>query len=142
MLYASIVTNDQLVHGDGVGSTAHMFQELIEHEYAVRLTVVDGRMFPAAIHAHSAAAALDWRSDYDAPTYEVVEVPPDVECGVKELMLSLRLRFGAFDFLVTPEGRWVFLEVNPNGQWAWIEQMTGMPIASALADALTMEANP
>ena len=92
--------------------------------------------------APSAAAALDWRSDYDAPTYEVVEVPPDVECGVKELMLSLRLRFGAFDFLVTPEGRWVFLEVNPNGQWAWIEQMTGMPIASALADALTMEANP
>lgn len=26
--------------------------------------------------------------------------------------------------------------VNPNGQWAWIEQETGQPIAAAIADAL------
>ncbi|MGH3800408.1 MAG: hypothetical protein ACRDTD_09805 [Pseudonocardiaceae bacterium] len=28
------------------------------------------------------------------------------------------------------------LECNPNGQWAWIEDETGLPISSALADAL------
>jgi hypothetical protein len=37
---------------------------------------------------------------------------------------------------VTPEGEWVFLEVNPNGQWAWLQDETGLPIASAIADAL------
>lgn len=142
MLYASVVTEDHLADGEGVTSTAHMFQERVDHQYAVRLTVIDGRMFAAAIHAHSDAAALDWRSDYEALTYEVVEVPRDVERRVRDFMLRLQLRFGAFDFLVTPEGNWVFLEVNPNGQWAWIEQRTGMPIASAIADALTTEAKP
>jgi drug/metabolite transporter (DMT)-like permease len=34
---------------------------------------------------------------------------------------ALRLRFGAFDFLACPDRGWVFLEVNPNGRWAWIE---------------------
>jgi ATP-grasp ribosomal peptide maturase len=141
MLYASEVTGDHLADGEGVSSTAHMFQERIDHQYAVRLTVVDERMFAAAIHAHSEASVLDWRSDYDSLTYRVVEVPYDVRRSVKDLMLRLGLRFGAFDFLVTPDDKWVFLEINPNGQWAWIEQKTGMPIASAVADALMAEDN-
>lgn len=52
------------------------------------------------------------------------------------MRVRLGLRFGALDFLVTPSGEWYFLEVNPNGQWAWIEQETGLPISSAIADAL------
>jgi D-alanine-D-alanine ligase-like ATP-grasp enzyme len=55
-------------------------------------------------------------------------------------MNMLDLRFGALDFLVTPEGEWVFLEINPNGQWAWIEENTGLPITSAIADILAGEA--
>jgi glutathione synthase/RimK-type ligase-like ATP-grasp enzyme len=59
---------------------------------------------------------------------------------VRALLDRLGLRFGALDFVVTPDGEWWFLECNPNGQWAWIEDETGLPIASALADAL--EGNP
>lgn len=51
-------------------------------------------------------------------------------------MSALGSRFGVLDFLVTPAGEWYFLEINPNGQWAWIEQETGLPISSAIADAL------
>jgi hypothetical protein len=29
------------------------------------------------------------------------------------------------------------LEINPNGQWAWIEELTGLPIAAALIKILT-----
>lgn len=50
--------------------------------------------------------------------------------------------FGAFDFAVTSDGEWVFLEVNPNGQWAFVEQVTGLPIAAAIADALTGQTGP
>jgi hypothetical protein len=67
----------------------------------------------SAIHAGSEAAAIDWRSDYDSLTYEAVETPPEVRRGVLNLMKSLGLRFGAFDFLVSPDRGWVFLEVNP-----------------------------
>lgn len=140
-LYASVVTAQDLA-GDaavGIAGTAHLLQERIKHEHAVRLTVVDEHMFATAIHAHSKAAALDWRSDYDAVTYEPIAVPEPVRCGVLAFMRSLALRFGAFDFLVCPERGWVFIEVNANGQWAWIEQATGQPITRAIADALTRE---
>jgi len=51
-------------------------------------------------------------------------------------MDSLGLVFGALDFVVTPDGQWIFLEINPNGQWFWIERQTGMPISTALAELL------
>jgi ATP-grasp ribosomal peptide maturase len=136
MLYASLVSRKD--HGEpSIRLTAHLFQEWVEHAYAVRLTVVDGHFFASSIHSGSPAAHIDWRSDYGALSYSVTEVPQDVRRGVGTLMRTLELRFGALDFLVTPGGEWVFLEINPNGQWAWIEEETGLPITSAIADALT-----
>lgn len=141
VLYASLVRPEDLTMNiaASIAGTAHLFQERIKHEYAVRLTVVDDQLFGTAIHAHSEAAALDWRSDYDALSYEPVTVPEQVRHGIAAFMSTLRLRFGAFDFLVSPDRGWVFLEVNPNGQWAWIEEATGQPIAGAIADALTKD---
>jgi ATP-grasp ribosomal peptide maturase len=136
LIYASRVAPEEL-DDSSIRLTMHLFQEWVEHDYAVRLTVVQGRFFAASIRAHSAAAVADWRSDYGSLTYDAVETPRPVRLGVGRLMAGLDLRFGALDFLVTPEGNWVFLEINPNGQWAWIEEETGLPITAAIADALT-----
>ncbi|MFC4032622.1 MvdC/MvdD family ATP grasp protein [Streptomyces polygonati] len=124
---------------DGVTGTAHLFQERVEKAYEVRLTVIGDRMFPVAIHAGSAAAQLDWRTDYRSLTYERVAIPPEVEDGVRRLMDELGLFFGALDFAVTPAGRWVFFEVNPNGQWHWIAVKAVVPLVEAMADALQGE---
>jgi len=67
----------------------------------------------------------------------VTDVPEPVRHGVRELLRGLGLRFAATDFVVTPAGEWYFLDLNPNGQWAWIEQETGLPICAAIADALS-----
>ncbi|OJF13459.1 hypothetical protein [Couchioplanes caeruleus] len=85
------------------------------------------------------AAGLDWRTDYDSLSYSVVTVPDPVREAVRRLLARLRLRFGALDFIVTPHDEWIFLEINPNGQWAWLQDATGLPIAAAIADALTKE---
>jgi ATP-grasp ribosomal peptide maturase len=121
---------------DGVTGTAHLFQERVPKAYEVRLTVIGERMFPVAIHADSEAARLDWRTDYRSLRYERVTLPTGVERGVRRLMDELGLHFGALDFAVTPEGRWVFFEVNPNGQWHWIAVKAGVPLVEAMADAL------
>ncbi len=42
------------------------------------------------------------------------------------------IKFGAFDFILTPDNQLVFLEINPNGQWYWIEKLTGLPITDKL----------
>ncbi|MEV0290393.1 ATP-grasp ribosomal peptide maturase [Kribbella sp. NPDC050820] len=120
----------------GVTGTAHLFQERVPKQCEVRLTVIGQRMFPVAIHAGSAAARLDWRTDYPSLTYGPIELPVDVEKSVRLLMDELGLFFGALDFAVTPDGRWVFFEVNPNGQWHWLAVKAGVPMIEAMADAL------
>jgi len=114
----------------------------VNKQYEVRLTVVDERFFAARIDAGSDAARIDWRRDYDSLSYEVIsELPADVCAGVRRLMRSFGLRFAAMDFIVDPAGTRHFLDLNPNGQWAWIEDATGLPITAALADALTSGTN-
>lgn len=121
---------------DSVTLTAHLFQERIPKTHEVRLTVVGTDMFAAEIHAGTEVARVDWRSDYDALTYDVCDVPDDVRAGVLGWLEHFGLAFGAFDFAVTPSGDWVMFECNPSGEWSWIENRTGLPIAAHLADLL------
>lgn len=127
---------DAATFDDSIRLCAHLFQEWIEKSHDVRLTVVGDRLFPVAIHAHSAAGRIDWRTDYDSLSYEETTAPDQVQIGVHALLRHFGLTFGAFDFAVTPDGEWRFLEVNPNGQWAWLEHATGLPMSSAIADVL------
>ena len=46
------------------------------------------------------------------------------------------MKLGAFDFVITPDDEWIMLEVNPAGQWLWLEHEAGVPIAAALANLL------
>ena len=55
-------------------------------------------------------------------------------------MHALGLVYGAIDMRLTPNGEYVFLEVNPAGQWLFIEQATGQPISAAIAEALIARA--
>ncbi|MFG1928568.1 ATP-grasp ribosomal peptide maturase [Cryptosporangium sp. NPDC048952] len=135
-VYTSPVDARELAD-ESIRHTAHLFQEHLEKEYEVRLTVVDEQFFAAALTARSAAGQIDWRSDYDAIEYTVTTVPEFVRTGLLRMMRMLSLRFAAADFAVTPAGEWYFLDLNPNGQWAWIEHETGLPICAAIAGALT-----
>ncbi len=64
-------------------------------------------------------------------------VPAEVEEGLLRLLKSVGLRYGAIDMRRTPDGRHVFLEVNPAGQWRFVEEVTGQPITAAMARLLT-----
>jgi len=137
-VHTTAVTSEQ-VADEGVRSTAHLFQERVDKACEVRLTVVDDRLLAARLTARSAGAQVDWRAAPDAVDYGTVEVPPEVAAGVVRMLAALELRFAAMDFAVDRDGRWLFLDLNPNGQWAWIEQETGLPICAAVCDALTAQ---
>ena len=51
-------------------------------------------------------------------------------------MQHLHLEYGAIDMRLTPDGDYVFLEINPNGEYLYVEQATGLPISRALAEHL------
>ena len=120
----------------GVETTAHLFQQWIDKRFEVRLMAVGHRVFSVAIHAGSQAASVDWRSDYDALTYQVVDCPSSVTAAVGAYLRAAGLVYGAFDFVVDRDGAWWFLECNAAGQWGWLAEECDLAIATALADEL------
>ncbi|GIG63695.1 ATP-grasp ribosomal peptide maturase [Longispora fulva] len=131
------VTAADLVDLAGVETTAHLFQAWVPKAFEVRLTVVGRRLFPAAIHAGSDAARVDWRADYDSLTYETIACPAPVVASVARFQQRFGLIYGAYDFVVTPDARWVFLECNGGGQFGWLTEELDLPIPAAIADELT-----
>ncbi|WP_329133904.1 ATP-grasp ribosomal peptide maturase [Streptomyces sp. NBC_01476] len=121
---------------DSLRLTAHYLQEEIPKAHEVRLTVVAGRPFACTITATTDQAHTDWRTDPDGIDLGTTTVPEPVAAGVRRFMAEHGIVFGAFDFAVTPAGDWVFFECNPCGTWAWVENRTGLAIASAHADYL------
>lgn len=112
-----------------------IFQELIEAEADIRATVVDDHVYAAAIRAKRSNARLDWRLDGAA---EITKHALDrVTCRkLIELLRRLGLRFGAIDMRLTREGEYIFLEVNPGGQFLFCEIHAGLPISRAVAESL------
>ncbi|MEV4171342.1 hypothetical protein [Nonomuraea sp. NPDC049709] len=79
------------------------------------------------------------RPAHDRARHSVHHLPDDTARRCVELVAALGVSFGAIDLILTPGGEYVFLEINPNGQWGWIEDLTGLPISTAIADWLTAE---
>ena len=68
--------------------------------------------------------------------HQVIELPTCVQNQCVAITNALGLQFGAIDYVIDRNGNFVFLELNPNGQWAWIENITGLDISGAISDLL------
>lgn len=126
---------DDLADLRGVNATAHLVQDWVEKAWECRAVLVGDDIFAVAIHAGSEAARIDWRSDYPALSYEVINLPPIVEKALRAIMNEFGLVYGAFDLSVSIEnGSQVFwfLEINPGGQYGFLEGATGIPITDSL----------
>jgi len=116
-----------------------MLQEYVEKVADWRVTVVDDRVFACRIDSQSNPEyEIDMRRGLHDPTlaHELLPIPVADQLRCVELVRLLRLRFGAIDLAEGVDGALWFLEINPNGQWAWIEDRTGAPISDTLAAAL------
>ncbi|HEX8439118.1 MvdC/MvdD family ATP grasp protein [Archangium sp.] len=142
-VYTTAIGPEHLEELDGLRYSPMVFQERLDKARELRVAVVDGRCLVGAIDAsRSVAGQVDWRrSRPDEVRWEPGELPADVAERLGRLMASLELVYGAVDFIVTPEGRHVFLEVNPGGEWGMLERELGLPIAAALAEALAAGAS-
>ena len=119
-----------------------IFQSLVPKAFELRVTVVGAQLFATEIHAlHAAETRDDWRRpSRQLPTLRVHELPERVASACHRMVASLGLCSGAFDFVVTPDGEYVFLELNPDGSWSWVQRATGQPIAEATASLLIEKA--
>ena len=115
-----------------------IFQERIMGPSDIRVTFVGDRIFAARIDTAQGRAPVDSRLDLDAPCAPHA-LPDDVCIGLLRLMSGLGLLFGTIDLKLTDSGEYVFSEVNPQGQFLYIEILTELPISDAVAEFLSRQ---
>ncbi|HEY0405269.1 MAG TPA: MvdD family ATP-grasp ribosomal peptide maturase [Pyrinomonadaceae bacterium] len=139
VVFTNPLEPEDLADLSGLSLCPMTFQEQIPKALELRATVVGKRIMSASINSQaSARAAHDWRRDglRMIEDWQPYDLPPEVEEKILRLMDYFVLNYGAIDIIVTPDGRHVFLEVNPVGEFFWLERHPGLPIADAIADVL------
>jgi glutathione synthase/RimK-type ligase-like ATP-grasp enzyme len=120
----------------------NFFQEHIHKKGDIRVTIVGNKAFAALIHSQgNQHTQVDWRRGENVLKHTKVELPSSILNRCFKLMSKLNLRFGAIDLILDENDNYVFLEINPNGQWAWIEKQTGYEISNEIVNLLEYENN-
>ena len=112
-----------------------IFQRRVAAVADVRVTIVRDDLFAAAVNVRDLAYDIDVRVNPDA-RHTAHQLPQEVADTLRSLVRQLGLVYGAIDLRLTAEGRYVFLEINPAGQFLYVEQETGQPITAALVSCL------
>lgn len=127
-----ILEDADMEHLDAVQLAPVIFQSYVPSVADLRVTCVGRKLFPAAADIAKADYMTDVRMN-PGITWRPYDLPKDVADKVLKMMDLFDLEYGAFDFRVTPEGEHVFLEVNPAGQFLFIENATGLKITDEIA---------
>ncbi len=121
---------------DKVRHMPTLFQEFVEKRYELRITCVGRRVFACRIESRANdLTSDDYRFDTKNLSHFACECP-ELHRRLHDYMEEFGLNFGCFDIIISKTGEPIFLECNPNGQWLWVENLTGQPIGKAIAELL------
>jgi glutathione synthase/RimK-type ligase-like ATP-grasp enzyme len=137
-IYTSQILEDHFSKVDAARLSPAIYQPLVPKLCDVRVTAVGDTLFVAEIDSQSdPAASVDWRRSVNPHLpHRVGSLPHEVEQQIRSLLRALGLSFGAVDLIRTPTNEYVFLEVNPSGQWLWVDDILGFGITASVADWL------
>jgi len=140
VVFTSPLSAADLADLDQLALSPMTFQEHLDKRVELRVTVIGGRVFAAAVASQAVPAArTDWRKAglellHAWTPYALAD---DVATRLLQLAARLGLSYGAADFVVTPDGRHVFLEINPAGEWFWLDDVFGpRALSTAIAETL------
>lgn len=110
-------------------------QEALLPKIDIRVTVVKDYVIGIDIRGHELLDE-DWRKYKYHLTYNLISLPKEIESKCIRLLEELNLNFGAID-LVLVDDRYYFIEINPTGEWSWLQQSTGYKFDALIAEHLT-----
>ena len=133
------IITDDLIDKLGDSFFPTLIQKRIEKAFELRIFYLKGVFYSMAIFSQSdERTSLDYR-DYNRvkPNRNIPYIlPNDIELKLKLLMDKLELNTGSIDIMVTPENEYVFLEVNPTGQFGWLSQNCNYYLEEKIAHCL------
>jgi len=136
--FTNAIREEHLVADELLRAAPGIYQRLVPKAYELRVTIMGEKAFTARIDSQDTELGkADWRRAYeDNLRMTSWELPDAVRLQCIDLLKKLGLVFGCFDFIVTPEGEHVFLEVNQAGQFLFVEQDAGLPMLDAFCEFL------
>ena len=144
VFYSQKVKSSDIMTQDPIAfsQTACYLQNYIDKKYELRITTCRNDIVACKIDSQAQSnttGKIDWRQGYDHNLrHEIVDIPDSIKDFCLSFLKKMKLNFGCFDFIVTPDDEYVFLECNPNGQWLWIELVTGYDISEMVARNLAI----
>ncbi|WP_437392726.1 MvdC/MvdD family ATP grasp protein [Olivibacter jilunii] len=112
-----------------------IFQEYIDKLYELRIIYVDGEFFTGKIQHKE--MQTDWRiTRGSSPSWERYPLPNEIKHKLRRMMQRLNLGFGAIDMIRNREGAYIFLEINPQGEWGMLQKELNYKIGETLAEKL------
>ena len=132
-LYTSPVAAEDLTDTASLRACPSIWQQYVSKHVEIRATVFGHAVLAAEIHSQSSEISRhDWRRyDLEHTPYLPHTLPAEVQVKCIKLLQAFGLFYGAIDLICTADGTYVFLEINPFGQWAWVQDLCGLPIAEA-----------
>lgn len=141
VIYTNKINREMITNNyEGLEICPGIFQEYVEKEYELRITVIGDVIFSVKINSQlSEQTKIDWRKDQFQNMYEVYDLPEKLINNIREFQRKSGLVYGAYDLIKSKSGGYVFLECNPSGQWLWMENKLGIPISETFAHYLMNE---
>ncbi|WP_157465795.1 MvdC/MvdD family ATP grasp protein [Colwellia sp. TT2012] len=138
-VYTSKVKEEHLSQLESLKLCPMQFQQEIEKAYELRVIYVDGHFFTGKISttAITDSNKPDWRrANSNDFFWQEYCLPTEVSDKITHLMNRLSLKFGALDLIKSINNEYVFLEVNPCGEWGMLQQSLDLPIAEQIAECI------
>jgi glutathione synthase/RimK-type ligase-like ATP-grasp enzyme len=135
LLFTRFLTEELILEEASLMTCPTIYQEYIPGDLHIRLNCFGTRSFASTIES----SELDWRPNLNVPI-QPYDVPETLNVLVRRTLDLLGLEMGVFDIKLTPEGEFVFLEVNPQGQFLFLEGATGQPLGRYMAEYLLEKA--
>ncbi len=130
----STVVNGRDIKKSTLSEAPVIIQEYLTNKTDIRVTIVGEKVFPISIMRNQQGIAGDWRKTKKVELqYTPILIPKSIENGLLLLMKKLNLSFGGID-LILSNGKYYFVEVNPTGEWGWIEANTKYKVHNAIVD--------
>lgn len=143
VVMTNMVSKEDYLAMDSARVAPAIYQEYVDKLYELRITVVGDKIFVTNIYSQEdAQTAIDWRSKPLLNDFQVRmeqgEIPEILKKKIRHFMDSAGLKYGCIDMIRTLDNRYVFLEINPAGQWYFVQVKTKVKIANAIADLLLL----
>lgn len=138
LISTMVIEQETLENLSGMIYCPMIFQPYINKEYELRIMYVDGEFYTGKINNSENA---DWRVSHKDYFWTAYELPADIRTNLTSMMKEMGLYMGAIDMIRGKDGKYYFLEVNPQGEWGMLQKELGFPIAERIADNLIKRIN-